>query len=129
MTPTRLLAHLEQSGVKLSMRKGQLFASKTATQEQRDQIAANKEGLVAVITHQCPRCNQPLRTRLNRVDQVSYLECATDATHFGERMGVLEKINCPGEDCKDTIELADGVGWCRNHKMAVRITERLPHAD
>lgn len=82
--PMRLLQELESDGVKLSVRKGKLFGSKNMTPVQTSVVKANKSALLAVITHQCPTCNQPLRT----FDCPTYraLQCPTDALHFYEEL-------------------------------------------
>jgi hypothetical protein len=123
MTPTQLLKDLESRGVKLSIRKGQLFVSKSVSIEDRERIAQSKIGLVTVLTHQCAECNQPLRTRVDR-EGVSWLECPTDTAHFGERLGKLEKLTCPGDDCTQEIEVADGAGWCPKHKMEITLVAK-----
>lgn len=33
-------------------------------------------------------------------------------------------VACPGNGCSESITLADGVGYCRNHRMAVRYVDQ-----
>ncbi len=121
MSPTRLRDQLAATGVKLQVRNGVLFAS-LRTPEQRELIAANKRGLIAVLTYQCPECNQPLRLRAD-THGITWLECEKDRVHFGERLGELETIPCAGDECTEQIQLTNGQGWCSTHRMMVRIRQ------
>lgn len=122
MSPTKLRDQIESTGVKLGVRKGVLHASKNATEEQRKTIAANKRGLIAVLTYDCPECNQKLRCRVS-ADETTWLECALDPVHYGEQLGKLETIECPGDDCTEQIQFTDGVGWCPKHRIFVALKD------
>ena len=80
--PHELLAQLEREGVKLTIKDGKLFGSRSMTTEQRALVSENKSGLIAVLTHQCPVCNQVLR--INESAGWLYLECVADKTHYSE---------------------------------------------
>jgi len=83
--PLRLLAELEAAGFKLSVRDGKIHGPVgMLTEEAKEAVRENKEALIALISFQCPRCNQPLRGY--EEDHFKSVQCPLDITHFYELM-------------------------------------------
>jgi hypothetical protein len=85
MTPLELLAHLETSGYRLRAKDGKLFGPPGLPEDMKSLVKEHKQTLVALVTHQCPVCNQPIKTNLD-TPNVLYIECSHDPAHFGHHI-------------------------------------------
>jgi len=84
-TPLELLEHLEATGYRLRLKDGRLYGPPGLAPEIVELVKYHKSSLIALITHQCPLCNQPIREALN-TDNVLYIECVSDPAHFAHAM-------------------------------------------
>lgn len=84
-TPLELLAHLEAQGYRLRVKDGKIFGPRGMEPELAALVKENKNSLIALMTYQCPICNQPIRTVMN-TENVLYIECPTEPIHFAHHM-------------------------------------------
>lgn len=82
MSPHQILAKLKTEGVILKVARGRLLGPKSMTKAQRELVNSNRSGLIAVLTNQCPKCDQPLR--LTETSRYFELECPSSGVHYWE---------------------------------------------
>ena len=82
MSPHRILEELKNEGVVLKVVGGRLLGPKSMTTAQREIVSANKRGLIAAVTNQCPTCNQPFQ--VTETDTYIAFECPTSGGDYFE---------------------------------------------
>jgi hypothetical protein len=81
-SPLDLLTWLEANGYQLRIEDGKLYGPPGLQPEVVEQVKYHKSSLIALISYQCPICNQPIRDAL-KTENLLYIECCADPTHFG----------------------------------------------
>ena len=113
-SPLELLTYLEDAGFKLKVRDGKLVGPKGLSPELVEAVKEEKDSLMALITYQCPRCNQAIRENFNTPHGL-YIQCTTDPVHFAliipKERGKPSFASCGGikpTHCKECGALNDG---------------------